>query len=725
MIPRKNKVIYQNTIQQNTERDIYPSNQISFQQNNIPPFYEKKYTRTYNKRDDEFMDKTIKNKFVILSNSNITKLRDFINTIKKKFDKSMNTDSFKTHEFELRFQNINKTQFDIFKNSIEKEGLFKNKSITKFITKITKDNIRIHLDIQNKPIYYDIKKETDRLFLNLSNNKVKFSLSYENILDPQNIQHGSIILERQKERTRYEFNDYYIDMTIVNDINSSNKTYEIEIEFIPEKFLSIEINNILLPVKYILFTINKQRLSLIDIDYEYEIRNLYQNLIRDITQSKLKHTFSIYENKPRNLKLEDIKKDKLNYSITNKLNGVNFFLYYSKEKEKMFMFNKTKFEYIHLSVVNSKSLENDFLIQGELYDEPTTEKKVLYIFDTIFLNGISMINLYHPERISEFEKYKNIFDKILVNSSIEIKVKDFYGIEKGKESLNLYDEFIKCKNSLQTLNGSLDYEINDGFIFTPTNEPYINTNTLKYKFPETMTIDFLIKLQNKSTNFKVFNLFIYNKKNEIVPFEPIVFSNEHMDKKYIMVSEKTRDGILFDCLKDDMIVECKFERTDSENYNFIPYRIRDDKTMPNFIDVANDVFRDILNPITLSDLEKTLKNIYNSINENSEETNHTPINLEYDSLLECIFSNISDVYNNSDKDNKIRILNSAYEYFDGDDNKINDIKLLATKFQVNIFHLTQVSNNEPSEILFDEHFGELYILEKYITDISNPNIYFL
>ena len=681
----------------------------------IPPFFEKEFNRTYSKRDDEFMDKIVKNKFVILNNSNITKLRDFINEIKKKFID-------RTSEFEIRLQNINKLNFDTFKNIIEREGFFKKKSITKFITKTTKDNIRIHQDDKNNIFYCEQKKETDRMFLNLSNNKIKFSFSYENILDLSTVQQN-IVLERQKERTRYEFNEYYIDTTIVTNMDKS-KTYEIEIEFksIPE------INNVLLPVKYILFSINKQRLSLIDIDYEYEIRNLYQNLIKDITNSKLKHTFSIYENKPRNIKLEDISnKDKLDYSVTNKLNGVNFFLFFSKEKEKIFIFNKTKFEYINVSNISNKlskldNILNDFLIQGELYEDENLNK-VLYIFDSIMVNGLSMINKPHTERISEFTKYNNIFEDILSKgeSPINIKIKKFYGFDT-----NLYDEFIKCKNSLQkNKEGNIDYEINDGFIFTPINEPYINTNTLKYKFPETMTIDFLIKLQNKSDNFKVFNLFIYNDKNEIVQFEPL-----GTNKKYIMISEKERDGKLFDNLKDNMIIECKFH-----NDIFIPYRIRDDKTMPNFINVANDVFNDILHPITLSDLEETLKKNYVELNKdiivennqdnieinNSIETvipfeklelNENIFNIEYNSLLECIFSNISEVYINSDEGEKIKILNSAYEYFGEDENKINDIKLMSETFQVNIFHITLKNN------IF-------YILDKHVINNSKNNIYFM
>jgi len=682
----------------------------------IPPFFEKEFNRTYSKRDDEFMDKIVKNKFVILNNSNITKLRDFINEIKKKFID-------RTSEFEIRLQNINKLNFDTFKNIIEREGFFKKKSITKFITKTTKDNIRIHQDDKNNIFYCEQKKETDRMFLNLSNNKIKFSFSYENILDLSTVQQN-IVLERQKERTRYEFNEYYIDTTIVTNMDKS-KTYEIEIEFksIPE------INNVLLPVKYILFSINKQRLSLIDIDYEYEIRNLYQNLIKDITNSKLKHTFSIYENKPRNIKLEDISnKDKLDYSVTNKLNGVNFFLFFSKEKEKIFIFNKTKFEYINVSNISNKlskldNILNDFLIQGELYEDENLNK-VLYIFDSIMVNGLSMINKPHTERISEFTKYNNIFEDILSKgeSPINIKIKKFYGFDT-----NLYDEFIKCKNSLQkNKEGNIDYEINDGFIFTPINEPYINTNTLKYKFPETMTIDFLIKLQNKSDNFKVFNLFIYNDKNEIVQFEPL-----GTNKKYIMISEKERDGKLFDNLKDNMIIECKFH-----NDIFIPYRIRDDKTMPNFINVANDVFNDILHPITLSDLEETLKKNYVELNkdiivENNQdniEINNSietviPFeklelnenifdNIEYNSLLECIFNNISEVYINSDEGEKIKILNSAYEYFGEDENKINDIKLMSETFQVNIFHITLKNN------IF-------YILDKHVINNSKNNIYFM
>ena len=691
----------------------------------IPPFFEKEFNRTYNKRDDEFMDKTVKNKFVILNNSNITKLRDFIDEIKKKFIVSQSS------EFEIRFQNINKSQFDTFKNIIEEEGLFKNKSIIKFITKTTKDNIRIHQDEKNNIFYYEQKKEIDRMFLNLSNNKVKFSFSYENILDAPNIKYD-IILERQKERTRYEFNEYYIDMTIVTNDDKS-KTYEIEIEFksIPE------INHVLLPVKYILFTINKQRLSLIDIDYENEIRNLYQNLIRDITNSKQRHfptnqrNVFIYENKPRNIKLEDISnKNKLNYSVTNKLNGVNFFLLFSKEKEKIFIFNKTKFEYINVSNISNKLSKldfvlNDFLIQGELYEDEKLNK-ILYIFDSIIVNGLPVINKPHIERISEFVKYKNIFEDILSTdkthsneSPINIKMKDFYGFDSDS---NLYDEFIKCKNSLQkNKDGNIDYEINDGFIFTPINEPYINTNTLKYKFPETMTIDFLIKLQNKSDNFKVFNLFVYNNKNEIVQFEPSV-----TNKKYMMISEKERDGVLFDNLKDDMIIECKFH-----NNIFIPYRIRDDKTMPNFINVANDVFNDILHPITLHDLEETLKKNYvnsekdNIIENNDEIKTVTPVEIlelneksilndtvKYNSLLECIFSNISEVYINGDKEEKTKILNSAYEYFDKDETKINDIKLLSTTFHVNIFHITLKNN-------------VFYTLDKHVIENPIDNVYFM
>ena len=40
---------------------------------------------------------------------------------------------------------------------------------------------------------------------------------------------------------------------------------------------------------------------------------------------------------------------------------------------------------------------------------------------------------------------------------------------------------------------------------------------------------------------------------------------------------------------------------------------------------------------------------------------------KYNSLLDCIFSNISDMYMNGNENEKIQILNSAYEYFEKND----------------------------------------------------------
>ena len=62
--------------------------------------------------------------------------------------------------------------------------------------------------------------------------------------------------------------------------------------------------------------------SFLDQDSEISIRSEY---IKMFPWIKNQRPDFIFENKPKNFKLTDV--DNFNHSITNKLNGINFFLY--------------------------------------------------------------------------------------------------------------------------------------------------------------------------------------------------------------------------------------------------------------------------------------------------------------------------------------------------------------------------------------------------------------
>ena len=267
-----------------------------------------------------------------------------------------------------------------------------------------------------------------------------------------------------------------------------------------------------------------------------------------------------------------------------------------------------------------------------------------------------------------------------------MKIKKFYGLSNNES--NHYNNLINCEYSLEKdINGNIDMEINDGFIFTPLNMPYINKETYKYKFPETMTIDFSVQLHSQNDNINLYKLFVYDEKNQLIEFN---FNN----KTYYLQCDISSNDICKD-IKNNNIVECFF----TKNNFFIPYRIRHDKLMPNFYRVAQDVFNDILNPITLKDLEVGFKNKFspkqNEI-ENKEKSieniNITDVTLKVNmnSIIECVLYSVSPEYREYNETNvnvKNIMLNKTLEYFENNSDKLNDIENLAKSFNIKIFIL--------------------------------------
>jgi hypothetical protein len=235
-----------------------------------------------------------------------------------------------------------------------------------------------------------------------------------------------------------------------------------------------------------------------------------------------------------------------------------------------------------------------------------------------------------------------------------------------------------------SFNNIIDYQINDGFIFTPTNQPYINRNTLKYKFPETMTIDFLIKQNQPPTQYSVH---VYDNTNSIVPF---VYNN----KTYPLVTDSSYVPCEF--LRNDLIVECQF---DSKKLCFIPYKIRHDKSIPNHVSVAKDVFYDILHPVTFDNLlqlftpskkrKSSQLNIPRIHNNKVSFTNMQIEIKECESLLHCILTACTKTFTTKSNEEQQKCIDTAIHYL-GDDHQ--NVLFVAEIFQINIIVMKTIDN---------------------------------
>jgi hypothetical protein len=630
--------------------------------------------------------------------NNISKLLDII---KDENEENENEEN----ELEIRFQSLSYNQFEKIKNTIENDKLFINKSNIKTKLDILLndtgigDNIRHEKDLNNNTIRYQIKDNIYNFHLDLEKSKIKFSFSKEININPNIVAKNKVLLMRNKDRTRYDFEIFKIDLTIVDtyDINKNTnfKTYEVEIEFNLnyEKDLYM---NFYISLIYILKILYPEKIGylFIDKDYENKHREAYKKIFtrnNQFPQFYNKPNNFILENKPKNFKLEDI--NTFNHSITNKLNGVNFFLFYSYDKNSLCLINHSTIEI--LGKDKKEELEGNIVIQGELFKE--NGKNTFYIFDVLIINDNSVINLNHKDRCKSFEPLLHYFNDCINNQNriqLVLEYKKFYGFLPSEN--NFYENLINCKNSLKKdyQDKSIDMEINDGFIFTPLNKPYINSETYKYKFPETMTIDFLVRLTNKSDKTKYYDLYVYNERKESVKF---MYKNRNYTMRCSSESE------LFNLISDNMIVECKYDKT---NNLFVPYRIRYDKILPNFYRVANDVFNDILNPITINVLEDLFKKSFykesNILRKEVPKSSYIQVKtisientlqVELKDILECVLYSVSPEYRNiNTKYNKTEIYKSAISIFKESSNNIlseetSNLTLLAKNFNIKIYIL--------------------------------------
>ena len=322
------------------------------------------------------------------------------------------------------------------------------------------------------------------------------------------------------------------------------------------------------------------------------------NMIKKILKkSKIMNVKSI-TNRPVTLTKNDLPNISNNYSVTIKADGLRSLLLF--ENKKIFSI----IEPFQVKEIN----ESKILKQNEIHlidSEFIPETNSYFVFDILIFNGNDVTNLPLRERLDLLGSFK------FPEGKTKIILKKYHTKDISKDIKKIYEK----RYPFET----------DGLIFTPLFDVYYSKFIYKWKPVHKQTIDFLVRkvdnmtfdLYISSNNKKVLNKLLKNNSySELFPFIkqnaryfPAKFSPK---SRFTIKNSHPENKINF--LQDNVIYEFSIR-----NNEWFPYRFREDKTKgylenfkkgvyevnkgPNSWRTASSIYRELENPVKLSDLE--------------------------------------------------------------------------------------------------------------------------
>ncbi len=253
-------------------------------------------------------------------------------------------------------------------------------------------------------------------------------------------------------------------------------------------------------------------------------------------------------NKPINLKASHTHVTPATYRYFLKMDGIRYILF--SFKNSVYIFNETSRIHVHDTV-----LPHGMILDAEHVIDASTS--TFYIFDIMVYNWRDVRNMPFHRRHGIIKSLK---------------------LDPHMKALEASDDFDAARRHIETL---LATSTSDGIVFVPLNEPYKNKVTYKYKLHHDLTIDFY------TDNGRIF---VIDARDMHVEFVDRI-TNEPIPTTEIPV------------FMDKRIVEFRYDTTEKI---FEPIRIRGDKTRPNFISVAYDIWDDIQNPMDIVSFLKTI-----------------------------------------------------------------------------------------------------------------------
>lgn len=445
----------------------------------------------------------------------------------------------------------------------------------------------------------------------------KITSSLEKVLedDPPNFK-PTLIRKRQRTTFRVSnvksnFYGYIIELTRVNTKVTNDEdiiTYEVEIERDSNIFQntlrkdkSMDMRN-----KFFLNFINilKFMMMLIQgVEKEGELTTL-----KELELSRFKNPKEIKLTKPENFKITDfindikVKNNKKeitgkienDYAVSLKLDGVRNILLMNSTG--LYLFNKP-FGLNESNVFKVGSIKSGSTVSLTILDAEVYADNKIFLFDILLYDKTPFNERY--EKLGEI--LHTIHTKYTLFEGKYIYRKEFlFNTSPGDIYQNIKRLIEKSKEHTDL--------VYDGIIFNPVKLPYLNYNTLKWKPVELITIDFTAVKTDISNEYE---LMVSTPNNTLSIFKGT--KNDPFDGKLIY------DGPL-NILSG--IWEYKWNK---EKKCFVPYRPRPDKPAPNFINIAQDNWKDIMEDLSIETLIgddlKIMRKYHNIIKDQTLEEN--------------------------------------------------------------------------------------------------------
>ena len=407
-----------------------------------------------------------------------------------------------------------------------------------------------------------------------------------------------------------------IDLTIVNmivglhDKDQRDRTiYEVEIELVNSQGLAAFETAVGIVLKRVLDTIilytSKEANSVI----------AFTNMVLGSGKRGIIDHYMLAQ--ARNLKMRDmvwgglLGNKETGYSITHKADGQRKMLVFHTTGIWLMMaphtlnrITKTEVKTLTGTILDGEMLPLDKRLKG------SPNVSIWYLaFDCLSWNGDKSIQFKpHGIRMNHAQAVADVMKTTL----IQVNTKSF-------RNFGTPQEFFVVMRDMFREQEHLSYK-QDGYMFTPVNAIY-NPHSDKYplyqrsltKYPDIckwkpknqLTIDFKIEWKAMPEGFRLVKLYV-NQKGRSVPFRGtkiFPYTNE-IDSLDPMAKD----------LPNGTIVEYGW---DYQRSLLIPHKIRHDKTKPNKIDIAEDVWTDIMRPLDRETMEgqtfKMLRRYHNRI----------------------------------------------------------------------------------------------------------------
>ncbi len=405
-----------------------------------------------------------------------------------------------------------------------------------------------------------------------------------------------------REKLRYSFyvfkNLVRVDMTVVNMVQglkgraSDVTKYEVEIELVQpmglpyfEKAISVVLHKVL------------------DTAVLYD-NNMANSVISYVNRLMNSNKHGIIDHYPlvqaRNLKLKDmvwgglIGNESTGYSVTHKADG----------KRKLLVFHTSGIWLIMAPHTLNRLYDTEIpaltgtILDGEMIESNNRlagapEAKYWYLaFDCLSWSGDNSVQMKpHGIRMNHAQA---VADKFKTNL-LFVNTKSF-------KNFTTPNEFYAVMREMFREQPTLSYQ-QDGFMFTPANtiyNPHSDSLPLyqrvltkypdicKWKPQDQLTIDFSIEWKDGPEG-KYIQLYVNDKGKKVIFAGTKAFPYDMLGSQIDSYHQLTTN------LPNGSIVEYGW---DYDRNLLIPHRVRYDKTKPNKMDIAVDVWMDINNPLT-------------------------------------------------------------------------------------------------------------------------------